>query len=166
MRRPSHAQRAPAPTAHNTWPTRGRGPGRGSPRAPRWLSKNARALAANGTTRIFTIPVDSCYARTPSPFPIFTSGKSPTLLCTPARRWPTLVGYVGQRRASTAHPRGRRSPWCRRKAQSSGTGARDGVARPPHDGDQPARAAPAFRWAGALREWQKGTVSSSDPPWT
>jgi hypothetical protein len=36
-------------------PTRGRGPGRGSPRAPRWLSKNVPALSANQPAVPYTI---------------------------------------------------------------------------------------------------------------
>jgi hypothetical protein len=150
MRWPSHVQHTPAPTAqpceaaHEARPMRERGPSGGDRRRASEKCDLAPELAAIGTTMIFTIPIDSCYARTPSPLLVFASGRSPTLVHTPAQRWPAPDSHAGHCGGSKAHQRGRRSPRHGHKARGSGSEAEDEVAWPPNNGDQPARVAPAF----------------------
>jgi hypothetical protein len=151
-------------TRSHTRPT-GTAHGQGSPRA--WQHfKQTPKLIANATTNLGTIPILKGFARKPFRKTVFTTGRSPTRLCTPARRWLALISCASQRGATIAMLRGRCSPWCRREVQGSDSKAGGEVARPSHDGGQSARAVMVFHRAGTLRGWPRGWVSFRGSPRT
>jgi hypothetical protein len=90
--RPSRAQRAPELAAQpnegarDARPTRERSPGGGDRKCCQRKCDLAPELTAIYTTKLFTIPTDRSYARTPFTFPILASGRSPMPLRTLARR--------------------------------------------------------------------------------
>jgi hypothetical protein len=138
----------------------------GEARARRQPFRQAPELKAKATTKLGTIPLLQGFAKKPFRKTVFTTGRSPTRLRTPARCWLALAGCVGQRGATTARLRGRCSPRCRREVRGSDSEAGGEVARPPHDGGQSARAVKAFRRAGALRGRPRGWVSFRGSPRT
>jgi hypothetical protein len=128
--------------------------------------RQALELIANTTTNLGTIPILNGFARKPFRKTVFTTGRSPTRLRTPTRRWLALAGCAGQRGATIARLRRRCSPRCRREVRGSDSEARGEVARPPHDGGQSVRAVMAFRRARALRGRPRGWVSFRGSPRT
>jgi hypothetical protein len=100
---PNCAQRAPAHVAQAIRSTAGEA------RALTKLQKSPRAKPKLPNLKSTITPSQPPCKNTPLK-PVFTTRRSPTHLRTPARRWPALAGYAGQRKTSTAHLRGRHSP--------------------------------------------------------